>query len=232
MLGLNVCKSFAYDVWLHRAPDYLSSNFNYRPQCKKMNVQEIERTFSAEGINFNGAEIDVLYKEDLGELIVYHGQKGFKSKESVQCFDGKYVLAKDFIEFAKDKYGIKKFWIDLKNRHWFEALKAVNELEKIKSVNLIVESRDLFTVLYVKFKKMQSSLWLQVKGKSELTKRLFIKIVSFISPSRVSQHCRFFHKNNIFKNYDKMCWNTPKSRSIKMENIDSFEGLKVLLIDP
>ena len=237
-----------YELWAHRLQEYAHPQFTHNSTCTEMPSSEVKETFDLSFLQtdrFEGVEVDAYYRADLGKLLVFHGSKGFNNgSRSFQCFNKKYVILEDLLDFLFKKFPKHKVWIDLKNQEFKEISDAAKIIKKIgRTKQIIVESKSVWGVIYLKSQSIASSLWIQTKSKNiqnrykafkqNFNNHIKMLIALLINPTRISQSCEMMTTlEDIFdNNHNKMCWNTADLK-VSKQNISNIKGLQVVLEAP
>jgi hypothetical protein len=236
----------AFDLWAHRVHEYSSPKFNYAKSCKKITKNIFHKKFNFEFLKsrkFVGIEIDVAYSDLVNDLVVYHGSsKSAGPHKDFQCFQGDYVLFKDFLLYMEASLPSNfKFWIDLKNTSTLSIQQADKLLQSHPfAERFIVETESYMGAYLLKSAGLKTSLWLKIRGPKEdglsgmirsLKNKSRIAGAKIIGANRISQSCdTFLDFAHLFNNdRPKMCWNTNKSSLISHEDLKGIRNLKVVL---
>lgn len=223
-------QSKAYETWLHRAQEYTASTFEYVKDCSLGGEDSFIKTFDFTKIEaFQGIELDIFYRSDLDQIVIYHGDDNSEGSTHFQCFKGRYYLLDSFYKIFRERFPNKKIWLDLKNDNLLGVMKSMNKL-RAYSQNTIVETKSYLGAVLAESYNLETSLWIKLKKKKKFKSYLNIKIAQLLGLKRLSQDCRTlydFH-NEFSGDVATMCWNTRyKLESSKLKEISS---LKVLLL--
>lgn len=223
-------QSKAYETWLHRVQEYTSSGFKYAKDCTLGDEESFNKSFDftiVEG--FQGVELDIFYRSDIDQIVIYHGDDKSEGDSHFQCFNDYYYSLDTFYKHFRAKFPNKKIWFDLKNDNLLGVIKSMNRL-KTYAEYTIVETKSYVGAVLADSYGIETSLWIKLKKKKEVKSYLNIKLAQFLGLKTISQECqRLYDFHTEFsKEVRTMCWNTRhKLEASKLKEISS---LKVLLL--
>lgn len=228
----------ASEFWLHRAHEYTSSGFSYKQECREMNSSEFYDYFDftiLENKKWSGLELDAFYRDDINQLVIYHGNDHSDGQRQYQCFGEKYVTLSLFLKEI-NKFNKKlKVWIDLKNDNW-QGLRAASHVAGTMhgDIDFFVETKSLLGIYWLNSNQIKSSYWGKYRGDSELSKlqnkmKLWI-IETFFTPNKYSLPCdKLIQREYLFKNKRVSCWNTRRKTLNIIKKLKPFNKLEVIL---
>lgn len=238
---------YGFETWVHRIHEYGSTKFEYSKNCQRMDPSQINTIFNFSFLQekkFPGVEVDVVYNKSINDLVIYHGDKSSNGlHEDFQCFEGQYLLFKDFVNYIQALDKSTQIWVDLKNSDSKYIENAGAKLiEFPQKEQFIVETQSYLGAFYLISKKLKTSLWVKIRGPQEETLRgklrmlknmWRIKFAKLLGVNRISQSCKtMLDYGELFKNnHPKMCWNTNGKRQTHSQ-LNEIQGLAVVLEAP